>query len=324
MFGYVKPYIPTLQVQEYELYRAVYCGLCREMGKITGQVSRLTLSYDFCFLALLLLSLSDVPSRTEPVRCPVHPVKKRIVIASHPALSVTSTAAAWLVDGKRRDDLADERGIRRLKPLLSTPLCAVMRSKVQKTPYGVKEAAENVRAGLAQLSALENAGCDSAEKAAQCFGEMLSALFVSCGKTISEDPAAHAILAECGLRTGRFLYLCDAMDDLTEDARRGRYNPLLRLYGDYAIADDRPTDMVRDGFRIAATVDLCGLGRAIELLPYPEAPYTRILKNIVYAGMPQVARNVAAGVPSTFHSPVSDPWEDGSSINLPEKNPAQE
>ena len=47
MFGYVMPYVPTLQVQEYELYRAVYCGLCREMGRITGQASRLTLSYDF-------------------------------------------------------------------------------------------------------------------------------------------------------------------------------------------------------------------------------------------------------------------------------------
>ncbi len=324
MFGYVMPYVPTLQVQEYELYRAVYCGLCREMGRITGQASRLTLSYDFCFLALLLLSLSDVPSRTERVRCPVHPAKKRTVIASHPALSVTSAAAAWLVDGKRLDDLTDEHGLRRLKPVLATPLCAAMRARVEKSPHGMREVAEVVHAGLARLSSLEKAGCDSAERTAQCFGETLSALFVACGKTLSEDPAAHAILAECGLRTGRFLYLCDAMDDLPEDARRDRYNPLLRLYGDYAIADGKPTDMVREGFRIAATVDLCGLGRAIELLPYPEEPYTRILKNIVYAGMPQVARSIAVGVKRKFHSPASDSWEDESSINLPEKSPAQE
>ena len=68
MFGYVKPYVPTLQVQEFSLYRAVYCGLCREMGLVTGQLSRITLSYDFCFLALLLLALSDAPSAVEKIR----------------------------------------------------------------------------------------------------------------------------------------------------------------------------------------------------------------------------------------------------------------
>ena len=108
MFGYVKPYVPTLQVQEFSLYRAVYCGLCREMGQVTGQLSRLTLSYDFCFLALLLLAFSDTPSVVERIRCPVHPAKKRAVIASHPALSHTAVAAACLIDGKRLDDLADE------------------------------------------------------------------------------------------------------------------------------------------------------------------------------------------------------------------------
>ena len=28
MFGYVKPAYPELLVKEYELYRAVYCGIC--------------------------------------------------------------------------------------------------------------------------------------------------------------------------------------------------------------------------------------------------------------------------------------------------------
>ena len=118
MFGYVKPYVPTLQVQEFSLYRAVYCGLCRETGQVTGQLSRITLSYDFCFLALLLLALSDAPSAVEKIRCPAHPAKKRAVIASHPALSHTAAAAACLIDGKRLDDLADESGIYRVKPYL--------------------------------------------------------------------------------------------------------------------------------------------------------------------------------------------------------------
>lgn len=331
MFGYVKPYVPTLTVREYELYRAVYCGLCREMGRVTGQLSRITLSYDFCFLALLLLALSDRQSHTEIVRCPIHAAKKRAVIASHPALSVTSAAAACLVDGKRQDDLTDEKGLHRVKPYLETFLCAAMRShlrtnrgKTEITTYA-SSARRYTSEGLSHLSALEQGKCDSIERTAQCFGELLAALFAACTAYITEDTgAASAILTECGLRAGRFVYFCDAMEDLAEDARRGRYNPLQQLWGTYALSGTVPSPMVCESFRIAATIDLEGLGHAVELLPYPESPYVRILKNIVYAGMPQVVRDIAAGKRGNTFSPASDAWERTHAINLPDDMPAQE
>ena len=53
MFGYVKPYKPELRVRELEEYKAVYCGLCRELGQSFGLFARFTLSYDFAFLAML-------------------------------------------------------------------------------------------------------------------------------------------------------------------------------------------------------------------------------------------------------------------------------
>ena len=59
MFGYIKIAKPELKVKEYEMYKAVYCSLCRELGKSYGFLSRLTLSYDFTFLALLNMSLKD-------------------------------------------------------------------------------------------------------------------------------------------------------------------------------------------------------------------------------------------------------------------------
>jgi hypothetical protein len=59
VFGYVKAYKPELRVKEFEFYKAVYCSLCRDLGKKYGLVSRFSLSYDFTFLALLQLSLDD-------------------------------------------------------------------------------------------------------------------------------------------------------------------------------------------------------------------------------------------------------------------------
>ena len=52
MFGYIRPFYSELRIREYHYYRGVYCGLCRAQGRCTGQCSRMTLSYDFAFLAL--------------------------------------------------------------------------------------------------------------------------------------------------------------------------------------------------------------------------------------------------------------------------------
>ena len=57
MFGYVRARRADLLVRQDALYRGIYCGLCREMGRCTGQCSRLTLSYDMVFLYLIRASL---------------------------------------------------------------------------------------------------------------------------------------------------------------------------------------------------------------------------------------------------------------------------
>ena len=53
MFGYIRPNKPELLVKEYDLYKSAYCGLCKRMGKDYGRLSRLALSYDGTFLAML-------------------------------------------------------------------------------------------------------------------------------------------------------------------------------------------------------------------------------------------------------------------------------
>ena len=53
MFGYVVVDKPSLRIREYDYYRATYCGLCHTMGKCTGCLSRMTLSYDVAFFVLI-------------------------------------------------------------------------------------------------------------------------------------------------------------------------------------------------------------------------------------------------------------------------------
>ncbi|MFR4142908.1 MAG: DUF5685 family protein [[Clostridium] leptum] len=60
MFGYIRPNKPELLVKEYDLYKSAYCGLCKRMGKDYGRLSRLALSYDGTFLAMLSMALGMI------------------------------------------------------------------------------------------------------------------------------------------------------------------------------------------------------------------------------------------------------------------------
>ena len=107
MFGYVKPYVPDLRVRENEMYRALYCGLCRSMGKCTGCLSRFTLSYDFVFLAALRTALCKDEIKVRAHRCFVHPLKKRPAVESSDALKYSAACSAVLCRAKLADDVRD-------------------------------------------------------------------------------------------------------------------------------------------------------------------------------------------------------------------------
>ena len=115
MFGYIKPLTPELRIREHECYRAYYCGLCRAMGKYTGQCSRMTLSYDFVFLAAVRCWLAGETPEFRKIRCPAHPVRRRRAVELSPQLAYCADVSALLGHHKCLDDLADERGMRRLR-----------------------------------------------------------------------------------------------------------------------------------------------------------------------------------------------------------------
>lgn len=75
MFGYVRPALDRLSQEQKDAYQSAYCGLCHALGRRHGWLTRLTLQYDFTFLAILLAAGEE---ETECVcrRCPVHPVRK--------------------------------------------------------------------------------------------------------------------------------------------------------------------------------------------------------------------------------------------------------
>lgn len=293
MFGYVRPRVPELKVAEYEKYRAAYCGLCRSIGRVTGQLSRLTLSYDIVFLAAVRMVVEEITPEFEPMRCPAHPASRRLVMRDNPALSYAAEVSALLAAEKNRDDTEDERGADKVKSLAVKPLLSGFSRRAEKKlsagGRSGEECREKIRELLGGLSRLEGNGCTSANETCSAFGEVLGYVF-SLGLEGEKKDLARRI----GCHTGRFIYICDAADDMVEDIKKHRYNPLALGWGEYALADGKMSPMVKEAVMTSAPIELEALADEVERLDGTHI-MTPIIKNTVYLGMPASIERALSG-----------------------------
>ncbi len=284
MFGYVKTYTPEMKVADYEYYRGAYCGLCRSMGKCTGQCSRMTLSYDFAFLALIRLSLTGDKVCFKRRRCLAHPMRKRSVMERNPQLDYCSYSAALLTYHKLLDDISDESGKKKLLALLVRPTVSGMRRRSIKRG-GVSELDTLIEEKLSALAEFEHSGEASVDTPADIFGELLSEI-VGYGF----EGAREKIARNIGYHVGRWIYITDAIDDHAEDVKRGRYNPFALLYGDDI--DERERALIADALKN----ELCDVERALDLIDFgDDRALENIIRNVFYLGMPRTVETVLSG-----------------------------
>ncbi len=282
MFGYVKTVRGELRIREYEYYRASYCGLCRAMGKCTGQCSRMLLSFDFAYLANVRMTLESVTPAFRKRRCMVHPLRKRVMMERNEQLDFCAAASAILAFEKCRDNVADERGFARFRARVTSLL---LKGAYRRAKKRLPDLAERVHAHLVRLSDLEKEQTASVDTVAAVFGDLLADV-TAYGLT----GANAAIARRIGFETGRFIYVLDALDDLEKDVRKGRYNPFALAYGGTLGDEDK------EGIKDALLCTLSDLEKAFDLLD-AQSDRTRkeILNNILYLGMPHALERVLKG-----------------------------
>ena len=121
MFGYIRACKPEMRIKEYELYKAVYCSLCKEMGKTYGILSRFTLSYDFTFYALLGMALKTDCCSIQQKSCTCNPLKKCQYLSDLNDMKMPAAASMILCYFKLIDNINDEKGFKRLKYIFAKP-----------------------------------------------------------------------------------------------------------------------------------------------------------------------------------------------------------
>ncbi len=277
MFGYVRPRISELKVRELEDYKAVYCGLCRTMGKRHGFLARFTLNYDFTFLAMVL-AYGNVSCQIEQCRCPAHPFRKRKVCQGMASLDVAADESMILSYQKLRDDVNDQGAFRGLPARVASWL---LRPAYKKAAAACPKFDHEVTKWLDVLHELENEQIASLDRPADAFARILQAAAPETGD-LEVDRALEQLL----YHVGRWIYLVDAWDDLEDDISSGSYNPIHERY------HGKEKEFIQD-MRITLLHSRNLASAAYELAKARR--WESILSNILYLGLPAIEDLVFTG-----------------------------
>lgn len=270
MFGYIRAAKPELRVREYETYKAVYCSLCRRLGKSYGPVARMTLSYDFTFLALLNMSLQSGCDGFERKRCAFNPLKKCNYCKNDTAVDMPAAAAMILLYYKILDNTHDEKGFKKLGYIIMQPIFSSAHKRAAKKYPEIENAA---RAYVSAQNALENDGCTELDRAADPTAAVMSEILSFC----SENPAQKRVLSRLGYCIGRYIYLLDAACDLEDDIKNGSYNVLK------SECNENSREYAANRVRGQLYFCINEAAKAFELLDIKK--YRDILGNIIYLGL---------------------------------------
>ena len=99
---------------------------------------------------------------------------------------------------------------------------------------------------------------------------------------LSTDLVHKKILERFGYFLGRFVYLCDALDDLKDDYNKKSYNVLL-LQKEITDFNQSEIDFCKNNAKDTINFTLGELANTYVLLPIEK--YKPILDNIIYLGL---------------------------------------
>lgn len=272
MFGYIKPFKPELKISEFELFKGVYCGLCKQQSKIFGSFSSLTLSYDFTFIALLSLAMSDECKGFSKCKCVANPLNKKNCLNSCDDLEFASALAMIMVYYKLRDNIADEKLLKRIPNYLILPFFKKARKKTLSSYSRLDEIVETC---MSQQFALEKSEFTGVDRAADPTATALSLIF----EELSEDTTQKKVLNRFGYLVGRFVYFIDALDDLESDMKTNSFNPFIKKFEH----ENASTQKIKDYAISTINLTIGDIPTAFELLEIKR--YKPILDNIIYLGL---------------------------------------
>ncbi len=220
MYGYVLPDKPNMFVKDYSLYKAFYCGLCKSTGKMCGQLMRFTTNYDMTFLNVLYHAVLDKEVKFSEETCILNPIKKKSVVdddeLTHDIIDINNILSHY----KCIDDVIDNKS---LDKKIADDL--VIKSRYNKSKKKFAKIDEIVSKGYNDLRLLEESNCGSVDRVAHPFASIMQGI----SKELFKDKYTEEI-GEMMYALGKWVYIMDAIDDIDDDYKKGKFNLFLVNY----------------------------------------------------------------------------------------------
>ena len=260
MFGYIVINKQELKIKDFDRYKGYYCGLCESLKKKYKMSGQISLSYDMTFLVILLTGLFEPDNECKKERCGLHPVKKHTVIKNLYS-DYGADMNMLLTYYKCIDDWKDEKKYGRYIYSKS------IRKKLIKNGWLNNEKSRKIKENMDELSECEKRNCMDIDKMSGLFGNVLGEIFLY-GKEWERE------LFSIGYYLGKYIYILDAYDDIVDDLKNKRYNPLVNVYG---------REDFDDYVKEILTIMISHCAKAFEQLPI--VMDVEILRNILYCGV---------------------------------------
>lgn len=284
MFGYIKCDKPEMKVKEYEAYKGLYCSLCKAMKKHFGFLSTATLSYDIAFLVLIRLSFSLVVPDFKNGRCLFNPAKRcNYCTNGEEELRYAAAISMMLFYHKVRDNISDSPLHKRIMMYLILPYAFLKNRKAEKM---YPEMGKLITEAMKRQTETEKSDTDSPDKASHETADALGKIFAH------SLPDEKGSIYRFGYGMGKWVYLCDAADDLNDDLKTGSYNVFVNMLGLKKGEELTQGDLY--------VIEKClNMNCAFAAEGFEEAEnktLAPIIENIVYSGTQVVTNNILKGM----------------------------
>ena len=273
MLGYVKAFKPEMKMKDYELYRGIYCSLCRALGRNYSPIAQLFLSYDFAFAAVLRLAADENSCSFIRKRCPYNPAKKCMICQNRESLDFCSHAIIITVYFKILDNMHDAGFKSKLIAYLLYPIIFLMHKKAKRLAPDIDRIIGDSMKIQSETEKKNGIGIDeAAHPSADALGKIFSLGF---------DGERKNSLYTLGYMVGRYVYILDAADDLEDDLKNGSFNPFRAEYSEIKNENIR-TEFAQ---RVTGMLNLTQSNALDALDSVEKKRFEDILENIVLDGL---------------------------------------
>lgn len=261
MFGYIIINKGDMKFREFDIYHSYYCGLCQALKERYGKLGQVSLSYDVTFFVMLLGSLYEPETEVSKIKCISHPFEKH-TFRKNEFSYYGADMNLLFTYYKCKDDWEDDNKLTKLvyMKMLKKAYCSICAHYGEKT--------KKISSLMRELAQEEKRQNQDIDHMAGIFGEIMGEMM-----TPKNDEWSGS-LRSIGNNLGKFIYIMDAYEDIVEDIKKGRFNPLRKRYENPEFEEEIKTIL---------TMIMAECCKEFEKLPVIEN--VEILRNILYSGI---------------------------------------